>query len=103
LSIAASGPRCGVFVLLGGDSELPLPAGFSLADLRQHTNALVWRRDRFVGRDGLMAEFPLELDAPPQDEVATRILHNVGRQARQAGRVEVPFEAICPPAADYWT
>ena len=80
-----------------------MPAGFSLADLRQYATALVWRKDRFVGREGLWAEFPLELESPPEDEVFTRILHSVGKQAQNAGRVEVPFEAICPPADEYWT
>ena len=103
MSIAASGPRCGVFTLMSIDGDQPTPAGFSLPDLRQHMTALVWRRDRFVGRSGLLAEFPLDLESPPADETFTRILHNVGRQAKDAGRVEVPFEAICPPAEEYWT
>lgn len=102
MSIAASGPRCGVFVLLSIDSEQPLPAGFSLPDLRNNATSFIWRKDRFVGREGLTAEFPLVLDSPPPDETATRILHSIGRQAKNAGRVEVPFEAICPPSEEYW-
>jgi S-DNA-T family DNA segregation ATPase FtsK/SpoIIIE len=102
MSIASSGPRCGVFVLLSVDGAPAAPAGISMADLRQHATTLVWRKDRFVGREGLMAEFPLVLDRPPSDDVVTRILHNAGRRAKAAGRVEVPFEAICPPAEEYW-
>jgi energy-coupling factor transporter ATP-binding protein EcfA2 len=102
MSIAASGPRCGVFVLLGVDADQPMPPGFSLGDIRAATTSLVWRQDRFVGREGLLAEYPSHLESPPPDEICTRLLHNVGRQAKQAGKVEVPFEAICPPREEYW-
>jgi hypothetical protein len=102
MSIAASGPRCGVFVLLGVDSDQPMPPGFSLGDVRANATSLVWRQDRFVGREGLPAEYPSHLEMPPPDEICTRILHSIGRQAKQAGKVEVPFEAICPPREEYW-
>ncbi len=48
-------------------------------------------------------EVPLKLDAPADPETFTKLLHVVGDRARDANRVEVPFEFIAPPPEDYWT
>jgi hypothetical protein len=48
-------------------------------------------------------QFPLALDPPPSELALTKFLDTVGRGAKEAARVEVPFETIAPPAAKFWT
>jgi hypothetical protein len=103
LSIAAGGARSGVYTLVSVDTKLPLPQGFHLKDLEQLSLNLAWKEQRFAWRDADFGKFPLRLDAPTADEVCTHILHKVGAKARDAGRVEVPFEFIAPRSEQYWT
>jgi hypothetical protein len=115
VSIAQSGPRCGVHVLISVDTKQPMPQGFHLADLEQAAVNFLWTTPpapdangatpapRFEWRDPDFAPFPLRLDEPPPDEFAIRILKAVGERARLAKRVEVPFEFISPPAEQWWT
>jgi ABC-type polar amino acid transport system ATPase subunit len=103
LSIATSGPRCGVYTIIMVDSQAPLPAGLSLADLERASATLVWQADRFVWRDERFGPFALTLDAPPLPDQMTEILQAAGRYANAAGKVEVPFEIIAPAVAERWT
>ena len=45
-------------------------------------------------------ERSIERDDP---ETFTKLLHVVGDRARDANRVEVPFEFIAPSPEEYWT
>ncbi|MFN0066127.1 MAG: FtsK/SpoIIIE domain-containing protein [Limisphaerales bacterium] len=103
LNLAASGPRCGVHLLLHWDRRQPLPHGISGDELRQH--ALVATHN---GRGFELAGQPvpgtaLRPDAPPAPEFATELLHRIGRLSRHAGRVEVPFRVIAPAPGGEWT
>jgi S-DNA-T family DNA segregation ATPase FtsK/SpoIIIE len=57
----------------------------------------------FVWRDPVFAQFPLAVDPPPSEDRLTRICDVVGRGAKEAARVEVPFETIAPPAGKLWS
>lgn len=103
VSIAASGVRCGVHTIVMVDERQPLPIGFELAELEQAGVRLVWTNGRFVWQDPDFAKYPLRLDEPPNDALTTRLLHQIGEQARQAKRVEVPFEFVAPPADQLWS
>ena len=103
LSIAQSGPRCGVYTLITVDESLPMPPGITLSDLETHATRLDWRDGRFVWKDEDFNAYPLRLDAPPPDEPLTGLLQKVGVAAEGAGRVEVPFEIIAPPEDQWWT
>jgi hypothetical protein len=103
VSIAASGARCGTHTLIAVDTTQPLPQGFQLADLEQASTTLTWTEGRFVWNDPDFEGFPLEPEQPADDAFATRILHVVGAKARQASRVEVPFDLIAPPPHERWT
>jgi S-DNA-T family DNA segregation ATPase FtsK/SpoIIIE len=114
VSIAQSGPRCGVHTLISVDTKQPLPQGFDLADLEATGATLLWTADgaegngaarepRFVWRDEDFGPFALHLDSPPPDAQGLRLLTAVGEQARVAKRVEVPFEFIAPQEAEWWT
>jgi len=102
VSIATNGPRCGVYVLATVDTEQPLPHGFNLADLERTATIITWNGERFVWQDEDYRDAILELDAPPPMEQFERIVKAVGAAAKEASRVEVPFERIAPPPEQWW-
>lgn len=101
-SILSAGSRCGVYALISADTKQQLPHGMSLADLEKHATRLVWNGQSFAWVDEEFSRFPLRLDEPPDAQFATRVLGEVGRLGKEAGRVEVPFRVVIPAAKDYW-
>ena len=102
-SIATSGARCGVYTLIVNDSKLPLPPQFDLKDLERNAITLTWNGERFVWQDADYEKYPLVVDRPPPEEQFTRLVQSVGRGAKDAKRVEVPFEYVAPPREKWWT
>ncbi|MBM3235694.1 ATP-binding protein [Candidatus Poribacteria bacterium] len=103
VSITQNGPRCGVYTLIIADTEKPLPYGFTLADLEQSTTVIAWNGQRFVWQDEDFKECLLELEALPGTELFDRILKTVGEAAKEASKVEVPFERVAPLPEQWWT
>ncbi|MBS0208260.1 MAG: AAA family ATPase [Planctomycetes bacterium] len=103
MAVATTGARCGVYTLISVDTKLPLPHGFRIADLEASAAKLVWRDEAFVWKDETFERFPLQLDGLPDAEQFNQIIHKVGEGARNANRVEVPFEFIAPKPDQYWT
>ncbi len=56
----------------------------------------------FLWKDSDFERFPLTLDGPPDDAFCTRELHRIGEKAKEAKRVEVPFEFIAPAENRWW-
>jgi DNA segregation ATPase FtsK/SpoIIIE, S-DNA-T family len=102
-SIAASGARCGVYTLIARDTRSPLPAGAHMDELIAHSVVLNREGDKFVWADEVFRQLPLQLDPPPGDDALTEILHKVGVGAKEAKRVEVPFEVIAPTEDKRWS
>ena len=102
-SIISSGARCGVFTLIMHDKRLGLPVELPLEDLAGRSLSIVHDGERFLVEDELLGQFPLVLDTPPPEDELTRIMQTVGRGAKDAFRVEVPFDAITPPADRLWS
>jgi hypothetical protein len=75
----------------------------SLADLEQQATTLVWRDGQFVWKHDQFGPFKLTLDSAPPPAQVTELLQAAGQRANDAGRVEVPFEAIAPAPGDMWT
>ncbi len=101
-SIAASGARCGVYVLLSLDPSQQMPSGFSLADVEQHATVLTLDDGDFTWADPEFSRWPLTVEQSPSDEVFTRIIQRVGRAAKAAKRVEVPFDRVAPKEEEWW-
>src|SRR5262245_45847069 len=101
VSITQSGRRCGVHTLISVDDKQPLPQGFNLADLEQPSVSLAWNGERFVWHDEDFEKFALTVDQPPEGEVCDHILRVVGTKAKEASKVEVPFEFITA-APEHW-
>ncbi|GIW82799.1 MAG: hypothetical protein KatS3mg105_4606 [Gemmatales bacterium] len=103
LSIAASGSSCGVFTLISTDGKLPLPQDFDIRDIEQNSVTLIWNGEQFNWKDNDFGQCPLELEQPPGDHTCLQIMHTVGAKAKEASRVEVPFEVIAPPDDRWWS
>jgi hypothetical protein len=102
LSIVSSGARCGVHTLITVDTKMKLPHNFHLSDLEANSVNLRWKHGRFVWEDPDMAGFPLELDRPPSAGAFTELVKAIGSEARDAERVEVPFDCIVPQEGNWW-
>jgi hypothetical protein len=103
VSIVNSGARCGVYALVLYDTKLSLPTGFQLKDLENPCVTMTWKEGRLHWREPNFGRFPLSLDGPPDQTRFSELLHKVGNAARDANRVEVPFEFIAPKAGEYWS
>ena len=103
VSIAQSGPRCGVYVLISLDPKLANATGQLAKDLEPSCVNVLWKENRFIWKDSPFEQYPLRLDIPPEDAKLNRIVKLAGDAAKAAKRVEVPFEVIAPPAEKYWT
>jgi hypothetical protein len=85
------------------DTSQELPMGFNLSALEPHTVNLEWKGNRFVWQDGDFEKYPLQVDALPSDEFCTKLMHVIGAKAKEANKVEVPFEFIAAPPQSWWT
>ena len=102
-SIVASGARCGVFVLMSVDTNVPLPRNFQLADLEAEGVVLSWAEGGFRLEHGDYGPMPVDFSMPPPVDRFKEIVRAVGGRAKDAGRVEVPFSCIIPPENQWWT
>lgn len=102
VSIAANGPRCGVYTIVLYDPAQPQPYNFHIDELARHAQVIEWRNGRFVWTNSPAEHCDVGADLPPQAEVADRILTLVGEEAVAASRVEVPFKRVAPPPEKWW-
>ncbi|MCK6475209.1 MAG: AAA family ATPase [Phycisphaerales bacterium] len=102
-SIVASGPRCGVFTLILMDTRQRPPAWVPLADLERGSATISFRGGKPGWQEDSFGRWPLVLDTPPDDELFNRLIHETGRNAKDSGRVQVPFETVAPTPPDVWS
>ena len=76
--------------------------GFSLEDLERTATIITWDGRRFVYEDEDFRDCHLELDAQPSAELRDRLLASMGTQAKEASRVETPFEKVAPQPQTWW-
>ncbi|HMP82127.1 MAG TPA: FtsK/SpoIIIE domain-containing protein [Verrucomicrobiota bacterium] len=136
-SIAASGPRCGVHLLIHWDQRKPAPVEFVPDELRKNAMCIVPKGDGFAiagtaatgterrSPDRLVAAasarradteigapipgtgswdgVTLSLDAPPDAELATKLLQKIGKDSTDSYRVEMPFVEVAPDDNEIWS
>lgn len=102
MSIATSGARCGVHLLLHWDRRLPCPPGLKEEDLRRACASINCRDGAFT-LAGQPAGTELLLDAGPEPGLAKEFIHRVGRASIDSSHVEVPFELAAPPPEALWS
>jgi hypothetical protein len=103
LSIASSGARCGVFMLVHWDHRQPVPPEFIPNELRKNCVCITNKDNHFLVANRSMPGIDLTLDLPPTPEFATEFIQRVGQASRDSSRVEVPFAHVAPPDAQIWT
>ena len=103
MSIAASGARCGVYLLLHWNQNRPAMAEFVPDELRKNSVCIRWNNREFAVAGQVIEGAPLKLDAPPAPEQTTDFLQQVGRSSIDSNRVEMPFAEIAPSADAVWS
>ena len=103
LSIAASGARCGVYMLIHWDQRQPLPPEFIPDELRANSVCLSGKGNQFLLGGKPIFGTDLTLDAAPPPEFAIEFVNKVGLASRDSSRVEVPFAHVAPPEAEIWS
>jgi len=100
VSIAKSGARCGVYVLIHQDKRHPIPGGFDISDIEKHSLSieylfgdLDWRNCGFK-----LADFVAE--PLPEVQAMNELIKRIGAASIDATRVEIPFNKIKSP--DLW-
>ena len=103
LSIAASGARCGVYMLTHWDRRLAVPQEFIPDELRKASICLTGQGNDFIFGPRPRPGIEVRLEEVPPPELATNFIQQVGRLSRDSSRVEVPFEHVAPGDAELWT
>ena len=102
VSLANSGPSCGVCVLVTADTKAAMPRDFNIADLEAVSYTAAWKDGKFIPKDTMLAAFPPVIDRPPEPSAVASIVQRVGKGSKEAARVEVPFEYIAPKPDEIW-
>ena len=103
LSIAASGARCGIYTLVHCDHRRAKQHGLVLEELRKGSLCARCKGTDFVLEGRRVEGARVVLESPPAPELATSLLHRIGRAHRNAERVEVPFSRVAPEDQAVWT
>src|SRR5262245_7800503 len=74
ISLATSGARCGIYTFVVLDNRQPMPHGVNLEDLEKACTVLTWQDGRYVWKDEQFGHYPLTLESPPAEEIATKLL-----------------------------
>gem|GEM_PF-1326544 len=102
-SIAATGPRCGVYLLASIDMRLRLPHDFHLREIEERAATLVWSGAGFTWKHSELARWPLRVSEDPRSDQSIAILRKAGEKALGANRVEVPFRTVAPEPDAWWS
>ncbi|MFO0913873.1 MAG: FtsK/SpoIIIE domain-containing protein [Pirellulales bacterium] len=100
--IMVTGPRCGVVTLMGVDARAKLPRNVSLEVLASTSQRIEWRQGNWVRKQSELEKFPLSVLTRPREPRFSELVHEVGRAARAAQRVELAFELVAPSAGSWW-
>ncbi len=103
VSVATSGPRCGVFLLMSADVDAPPPHGFDLDNIESSASTFTWNDGAYRFDHPVLERCPLVIDEPPPPETFTTIVKNVGEASKDVRRVEVSFSRVAPPPEQVWT
>ncbi len=107
-SILASGARCGVHTIIIRNVKSELPAGITDEDLRR--GAVLVRKEskekpNFVLDGEEFTRLAFTPDQAPPNDLLIPLVRKVGKAAKEAGKVEVPFSMIAPKTesgTDQW-
>ncbi|GAA5483875.1 FtsK/SpoIIIE domain-containing protein [Haloferula sargassicola] len=95
-SLAASGARCGVFLMIHMDKpgEAALDAELRKSCLCLKQEGDIWKLEGQAGE--------VILERAPEPALLTSLVHRFGQASVDSNRVEVPFSSIAPQG-EWWT
>ncbi len=102
VNLVTNGPRCGIITLLHWDRRQPSPAGFVPEELRRAGVVVVRAGSEFSTLPALGPGVRFAFDPPPPPELATELLHRIGRASGDANKVAVPFDVVAPAIPAIW-
>jgi DNA segregation ATPase FtsK/SpoIIIE-like protein len=103
LSIASSGARCGVHLLIQRDLRQPVPDATLEDELRRTCLRVTLRDSVFHLADALPGADVVVFDPPPIHEDSITLVHRIGKASIDSNRVQVPFSQITPPPDEVWS
>ena len=81
----------GICTIILRDTRQAMPPGSRLEDLIARSVHLTHKNGAFTWDDAVFKRFPLRIDAAPDEKVLTQLMDQIGKAAKEAKRVEVPF------------
>ncbi|MCA9041561.1 MAG: DUF87 domain-containing protein, partial [Planctomycetaceae bacterium] len=102
LSIASSGPRCGVYTLISVDTKQKLPHGFDIEELEKCSTTFEWKNGKYYLSCPELKNLELDFIAPPEPQLYGQIVRRIGELSKDARRVEVSFERVVPKNGRIW-
>lgn len=102
-SIIKSGVRCGVYTLILHNEKMKLPPQIEMPLLRQNGFIIRERGEGFVVDDETLNMVRFRTDEGPNSAQIDQLVNSIGKQCREAARVQVPFEVVMPKPEQYWT
>lgn len=101
-SIAASGARCGVHLLIQCDRSQPIDSALD-EELKRACLRITLERGKFRLSDPTYGTGEVTFDKPPSDDDASTLIHRIGQASIDSNRVQVPFSQITPPVEERWS
>lgn len=102
ISIATSGPRCGVHTLISYDTQQRVPHGFDISLLEADMNVLEWKEDGFHNVAFGSKPPPLRIAESPTSALLGTMIKKAGEASKLVRRVQVAFRRIAPTKEEYW-
>ena len=94
ISIAKSGPRCGVFIILHRDKRLPIPGHFDISELEDHCLTVEHKSGEFNWLKSGFKHTALSMEKLPSTTAMNEIIKEVGDASVNATIVEIPFQKV---------
>jgi DNA segregation ATPase FtsK/SpoIIIE, S-DNA-T family len=103
LSIASSGARCGVHLLLQRDLRQPVSNPALEQELRRACLCVISNKDSFRIAGTPAGADAVAFDPPPAHQDSITLVHRIGRASIDSNRVQVPFGQVAPSDAEVWS
>ena len=102
-SIAVSGPKTGVYVLVMRDEDQKPPSGFQIQELKRWSTTIKQEGDRFIWDDTDFGQYHLTLDRMPPLQQTRHLMEKIKNRSDQADLVQVRFTPAFKQTRKWWS